>query len=114
MTVEMQPIPAAVLDEAETILEDEWMRLTQDWDQWERELAGLPAEPPAPQSRPPRGCTTAVDRRPTAPSPRRRSAITTPPRRSAAPMVWPTQRSPPAATPRPTIQRHSRAKEVMH
>jgi hypothetical protein len=94
MTTDVQPIPAAVLDEAEAIVEAEWMRLTQNWDQWERELAGLPAEPPAPQSRPPRGCTTAVGRRPTAPSPRRRSAMT-PPRGSAAPPVRATQRSPP-------------------
>ena len=51
MTTEVQPIPAAVLDEAEAIVEAEWMRCTQDWDQWERELAGFLAELPAPWSR---------------------------------------------------------------
>jgi hypothetical protein len=96
MTTDMQPIPAAVLDEAEAVVEAEWMRLTQDWDQWERELAGFLTEPPAPPSRPPRSCTTAAGRRPTAPSPRRRSVMS-PLRRPPVPTVWPTQRAPPAA-----------------
>jgi hypothetical protein len=98
MTTGMQLTPAAVLDQAEAIVEAEWMRVTQDWDRWERELAGFLAELPAPRSRPPRSCTTAVDRRPTALSPRRRSVMS-PPRRSLAPTVWATQRSPPATTP---------------
>jgi hypothetical protein len=112
MTADMQLIPAALLDEAETVVEAEWVRLAHDWDQWEQELAGFLAELPDPRSRPPRSCTTAVSRRPTALAPRRRSLMS-PLRRSPAPTVWATQRSPPAATSKPPIQRCSRATEVM-
>jgi hypothetical protein len=112
VTTDMQPKSAAVLDEAEAIVEAEWMRFTQDWDQWEQELAEFLAELPAPLSRPPRSCTIAVGHRPTARSPRWRSA-TFPPRRSAAPTVRATQRSPPAATPEPPIHEIARLTEVM-
>jgi hypothetical protein len=112
MTTDMQLIPLVVLDEAEAIVESEWMRLTQDWDQWEQELAAFLAELPARPSRPPRSCTPAVDYRPAAGSSRPRSVMC-PPRRSPASTVWATQRSPPAATPGPTIQTCSRTTEVM-
>jgi hypothetical protein len=99
MTADTQLIPAA-LDEAEAIVEAEWMRLTWDGDQWEREVTEFLAEMPAPRRGPPRGrttttTTTAVCRRPTALPPRRTSAMC-PARRSPAPTVWATQRSPPA------------------
>jgi hypothetical protein len=103
MATDMQLIPGVALDEVEAIVEAEWMRLTQEWDQWEQVLAGFLAEPPTPRSRPPRSCTTAVGRRPAALSPRRTSVMS-PPRQSPAPTAWATQRSPPAATPARTIQ----------
>jgi hypothetical protein len=106
MTTDVKVIPCVVLDEVEGIVEAEWMRLTQDWDQWEQELAGFLAELPAPRCRP-RSYTTAVGRRSTAFSPPRRSVMS-PSRRSPAPTVWATQRSPPAATPGSTIQTCSR------
>jgi hypothetical protein len=46
MTTDMQPIPAAVLDEAEAIVEAESMRLTQDWDQWDSGNASWPDPAP--------------------------------------------------------------------
>lgn len=36
MTTETQLIPA-VLDEAEAIAQAEWLRLTRDWNQWDRD-----------------------------------------------------------------------------
>jgi hypothetical protein len=103
MTTDMQLIPVAVLDEAVTIVEAEWMHLTQDWELWERELDGFLAELPMPGSRRQRSCPTAVGcRPPTGLSPRARSVMSQR-RRSPASTVRATQRSPPAATPGPTI-----------
>ena len=49
----------SLLDEAAAIVEAEWMRLQQDEARWERELADLFAEMPAPRPGPPRvGATT--------------------------------------------------------
>ena len=39
----------SLLDEAAAIVEAEWMRLQQDEALWERELADLPADLPAPR-----------------------------------------------------------------
>lgn len=112
MTTDTQLTPAAVLDEAEAILDAERIRLDQDWQQWERELAGFLPELPALGSCAGRSWTTAARRRPTSQTPERRSVMTPSPR-SPAPKVWATQRSPPAPTPKPTIQRRSPATEVM-
>ena len=86
----------ALLDEAEAIVEAEWMRLNQDEELWEREVASLLAEMPAPRVCPPRvGTTTTVFGRPGA------SAPTHPKGRSGR--YWPglrvraTERSPPRA-----------------
>ena len=84
----------SVLDEAAAIVEAEWIRLQLDEALWERELADLPAELPAPRPSPPRvGVTT---------SRRRRAGRSMPdhdrrwPRwRWLAVPVWATQRSPP-------------------
>ena len=57
-----------LLDEAEAIVQAEWMRLIQDENLWERELADLIAEMPAPRPHPPRLTTTALPRRPQRPS----------------------------------------------
>lgn len=85
----------SVLDEAAAIVEAEWIRLQLDEALWERELADLLAELPAPRPAPPRvGVTT---------SRRRRAGRSMPdhdrqwPRwRWLAVPVWATQRSPPA------------------
>ena len=51
----------SLLDEAAAIVEAEWMRLQQDEALWERELADLPADLPAPRPGPPRvGVTTTA------------------------------------------------------
>src|SRR4029078_4963132 len=51
----------SLLDEAAAIVEAEWIRLQQDVALWERELADLPADLPAPRPGPPRvGDTTRV------------------------------------------------------
>jgi hypothetical protein len=51
----------SLLDEAAAIVEAEWMRLQQDEALWERAVADLFAEMPAPRPGPPRvgGTTTA-------------------------------------------------------
>ena len=98
MIADPQLTPDA-LYEAEAIVEAEWMRLSCCGGDWERELAELLAELTAPRHRAPRGRTgAATDRRPTA-TPRTRDAAL-PTRRRPVTTVWPTQRSPPRATPR--------------
>jgi hypothetical protein len=84
---------AALLDEATTIVEAEWMRLQQEEDLW-CEIADLFAEMPAPRPRPPRtGITTSQLQRPgqLLPANRRRW----PPQGWLPRKVWATQRSPP-------------------
>jgi len=85
----------SLLEEAAAIVEAEWMRLQQDEALWERELADLSAELPAPRPTPPRvGVTTPQRRLPGPPmsGDRRRW----PTRRWPATPVWATQRSPPS------------------
>jgi hypothetical protein len=85
----------SLLDEAAAIVEAEWMRLQQDDSLWEREVADLFSEMPAPRPGPPRvGATTTHWRCSGQPKPdvRRRCA----PRRWPAMPVWATQRSPPS------------------
>ena len=84
----------SLLDEAAAIVEAEWMRLQQDEARWERELADLPADLPAPRPGPPRvGATTTVRRWPSQPLPHDHHWW--PARRWPATPVWATQRSPP-------------------
>ena len=45
---------SSLLDEAAAIVEAEWIRLQQDEALWEREVADLPADLPAPRPGPPR------------------------------------------------------------
>ena len=82
----------SLLDEAAVIVEAEWMRLQQDVALWERAVADLFSEMPAPRPGPPRVTTTA--RRhcgPPTPHEHRRW----PARPWPATPVWATQRSPP-------------------
>ena len=59
-----------LLDEAAAIVEAEWIRLQQDEALWERELADLLAEMPAPRPAPPRvGVTTTEHARSGQPMP---------------------------------------------
>ena len=84
----------SVLDEAAVIVEAEWMRLQQDEALWERELADLAADLPAPRPGPPRvGVTTTVRRWPRQPLPHDQQWW--PARPWPATPVWATQRSPP-------------------
>jgi len=84
----------SLLDEAAAIVEAEWIRLQQDEALWERELADLPADLPAPRPGPPRaGATTTVRRWPSQPLPHNRRRW--PARPWPATPVWATQRSPP-------------------
>jgi hypothetical protein len=85
----------SLLDEAAAIVEAEWMRLQQDEALWERELADLAADLPAPRPGPPRvGVTTTTRRWPGQPVPDDRRGW---PKRQWPPMpVWATQRSPPS------------------
>ena len=84
-----------LLDEAAAIVEAEWMRVQQDEALWERELADLLAEMPAPRPAPPRvGVTTTGRRRSGHPMPEHRRRW--PKRRWPTTPVWATQRSPPA------------------
>ena len=84
----------SVLDEAAAIVEAEWMRLRQDEALWEREIADLVAEMPAPRPCPPRvGVTTTQRRWSGQPMPDHRRRC--PPRRWLPVPVWATQRSPP-------------------
>jgi hypothetical protein len=84
----------AVLDEAATIVVVEWMRLNQDEQRWEGEVAGMLAElPVARPSRPRIGltigqCRRTGDSNPDDPRPAG-------PRRRPAHHVWATQHSPP-------------------
>ena len=112
MTTEMQLMSVAVLDEPEAIVQAESLRLTPDWGQWERELAEFLAVLPWPRPLPAGGgnTTTEAGRRPTAIPPKPTSAAR-PVRRSPATTVLATQRSPPAATPGPKIQRCSRVEQ---
>jgi hypothetical protein len=86
----------SLLDEAAAIVEAEWIRLQQDEALWERDIADLSAEMPAPRPGPPRvSVTTTVRRRSDPPMPddwRR-----WPTREWPATPVWATQRSPPSA-----------------
>ena len=85
-----------LLDEAAAIVEAEWIRLQQDEALWERELADLTADHPAPRPGPPAaGVTTARPRRPGQPGPADRRRWPVRPR--PAPPVWATQRSPPSS-----------------
>jgi hypothetical protein len=62
---------ATSLLDAALIVEAEWIRLQQDVALWERELADLPADLPAPRPGRPRvGATTTVRRWPSQPLPR--------------------------------------------
>ncbi len=86
----------SVLDEAAAIVEAEWIRLQQDEALWEREVADLFAEMPAPRPGGPRvGVTTTQRRWPGQPVPddRRRWPM----RRWPATPVWATQRSSPSS-----------------
>jgi hypothetical protein len=85
----------SLLDEAAAIVEAEWIRLQQDQALWEREVADLVSELPAPRSGPPRvGVTTTQRRRSGQPMPEDRRRW---PTRRRPPMpVRATQRSPPS------------------
>jgi hypothetical protein len=84
----------SVLDEAAAIVEAEWIRLQLDETLWERELADLRAEMPAPRPGPPRvGVTATGHRRSGQPMPDHRRGWPT--RRWPPTPVWATQRSPP-------------------
>jgi hypothetical protein len=98
MTTDTQLPTAAVLDEAAAIVEAEWLRLTRDEDQWERELAEFLAQLSEARRRPTRnGNATAALGRPVAALPPARRSATWRARRSLAPTAWATQRSPPSA-----------------
>jgi hypothetical protein len=85
----------SLLDEAAAIVEAEWMRLQQDQAQWERELADLLSELPAPRPGPARfGVATTQGRRSGQPMPEDRRRW--PARRSPPTPIWATQRSPPS------------------
>ena len=85
----------SLLDEAAAIVEAECIRLQQDVALWERELADLPADLPAPRPGPPRvGVTTTVRRWPGQPMPHDRHQC--PARPWPATPVLATQRSPPS------------------
>jgi hypothetical protein len=86
----------SLLDEAAAIVEADWIRLQQDKALWEREVADLLSEMPAPRPGPPHaGVTTTVRRWPGPPVPADRRRW---PTRRWRPMpVWATQRSPPSA-----------------
>jgi hypothetical protein len=85
----------SLLDEVAAIVEAEWMRLQQDQALWEREVADLLSEMPAPWPGLPRVGVTSTQRRWSGqpmPDDRRRW-----PTRRCPPMpVWVTQRSPPS------------------
>ncbi|UNB52653.1 hypothetical protein [Mycolicibacterium sp. YH-1] len=82
-----------LLDEAAAIVEAEWICLQQDVALWERELADLPADLPAPRPGPPSaGVITTACRWPRPPRPEDRWWPTRP---WPATPVWATQRSPP-------------------
>jgi len=84
----------SLLDEAAAIVEAEWIRLQQDEALWDRELADLPSDRPAPRPGPPRvGITTTARRWPSQPLPLNRRRW--PARPWPATPVWATQRSPP-------------------
>ena len=84
-----------LLDEAAAILEAEWIRLQQDEARWEREVADMFTELPAPRPAPPRiGATTTPRRRLGQPMPEDSRRWRT--RRSPPTPIWATQRSPPS------------------
>ena len=86
---------SSLLDEAAAIVEAEWIRLQQDEGLWERELADLPTDLPAPRPGPPRVVVTTTARRwPRPPMPADRRWWLT--RRWPATPVSATQRSPPS------------------
>jgi hypothetical protein len=86
----------SLLDEATAIVEAEWIRLQQEEATWERAVADLFAEMPAPRPGGPRvGVTTAARRWPGQPMPEDRRRWPT--RRRPAIPLWATQRSPPSS-----------------
>jgi hypothetical protein len=86
----------SLLYEAAAIVEAEWIRLQQDVALWERELANLSSELPAPRPGPPRvGVTTTARRWPSQSMPHDRRRWPTRP--WPATPVWATQRSPPSS-----------------
>jgi hypothetical protein len=100
----------SLLDEAAAIVEAEWMRVQQDEALWERELADLLAEMPAPRPAPPRvGVTTTITRRRRSEHPMPNHRRRWPTRRWPTTPVWATQRSPPAHP----AETHCRTREVM-
>jgi hypothetical protein len=85
----------SLIDEASAIVEAEWIRLQQDEALWERELADLSAELPAPRPGPARvGVTTTERRWPRSSMPA--NIRPWPTRRWPATLVLATQRSPPS------------------
>ncbi|MDT5066052.1 MAG: hypothetical protein QOJ95_5298 [Mycobacterium sp.] len=86
---------SSLLDEAAAIVEAEWIRLQQDESLWERELADLPVDLPAPRPGSPRVVvTTTTQRRPRPPTPE--DPRRWPTRPWPATPVRATQRSPPS------------------
>ena len=101
----------SLLDEAAAIVEAEWMRLQQDEALWEREVADLLAEMPAPRPGPPRvGVTTtaASVARPT--DARRPSQVADAAMAPYAGMGYPAVSS---VRPGSPAERHCRTREVM-
>jgi len=94
----------ALLEEAETIVWAEWMRLLYATTPSQHQLTPTCAEMPAARPRPPQVATrTAMLDRPGAARPRDRKQWPIG-RRSSRP-VWPTQRSPPPTHNRPRSKR---------
>jgi hypothetical protein len=86
----------SLLDEAAAIVEAEWMRLQQDEALWEREVADLFAEMPAPRPGPPRVGVTSTQRRSSG-QPMPEDLRRWPTRRWPPMPVSATQRSPPSS-----------------
>ena len=101
----------SLLDEAAAIVEAEWMRLQQDEALWERELADLLSEMPAPRPGPPRvGVTTTARRWSGQPMPRRPSQVADAAMAPYAGMGYPAVSSVGPGCP---AERHCRTREVM-
>lgn len=112
MTTDTEHDDPVLLDEAEAIVAAEWMRLTQDDDIWDRELADQFADVPTPRPRTAQvDSSTAVRRRPRAAPPSHPKGR--PARRCPRLRVRATQRSPPTSTPEFCCRRRWRATEVM-
>ena len=102
----------SLLDEAAAIVEAEWIRLQQDEALWERELADLAAEMPAPRPAPPGVRVTATARRWPGP-PTLEGRRGWPTRRWPPTPIWATQRSPPRGPGCPCSNGTAAQKEVM-